>query len=397
MSRKDLRDRVVLVVDAQALGMLGVIRSLGRAGYRVHAASSDPAALGCSSAFAAARAVHPPYGSTGFLQWLHGYVAEHRIEAIVPSEGFLHAISGAYEQYRHLMPDAVPLEVWARCLSKVESQLQLLRVDPHYTRLPPGGIVATDAPPPDLDAIRAVMGPYYLKADAGQGIDRRSAVIRRCESAEELRDAIATLQPHYRHLLWQGYATGRKVGVSLWRHGGEFLAESMTLGLHMEPHTGGMMSLRETFWHEAILADAKVRMAALGWTGVAMMEYKWDPATGDFWFIEINARYWGYLHLDLLAGKDFPRLQMDAFFGHVERDLGPPKRRLSCRNTVTGEMGYLVSLLKDRAVPLPTKLRECLVFVALFLHPTQRADLLFPGDRRLYWIAWRRFLFGATG
>lgn len=392
----DIGNRAVLVADAQALGMVAVVRSLGRAGYRVHAVSSQADALGCASTFAHARAHHPAYLSVEFLPWLREYLCRWQIDAIVPSEAFLHAVSGVYDEFRHLIPDAVPLEVWKRCLSKVESQRRLLEVDPRCSGLPPGGIVATDGPLPSPEAIEAIAKPYYLKADAGQGIDRNSAVIRRCVSARELLDAMAELQPHYRNLLWQGYATGRKVGVSLWCHEGEFLAESMTMGLHMEPHTGGMMSLRETFWHEAILADAKAKMTVLGWQGVAMMEYKWNPATDEFWFIEINARFWGYLHLDLFAGKDFPRLQMDGFFGQIERDLGPATQRLSCRNTVTGEIAYLVSLLKDHDVPLVTKMRECMVFFALFLHPTQHADLLFPGDRGLYWRAWRQFLFGAS-
>jgi hypothetical protein len=390
------RDRAILVMDSQALGMVGVVRSLGKAGYRVHAASCQPGALGCASKFARASAQHPDYSSEQFLPWLRDYVDRHRIDAIVPSEAFLHAITSVYNEFRHLIPDAVPLDVWRRCLSKVESQRRLLEVDPRGIGLPPGGVVTTNGPLPSIEKINSIAKPYYLKADAGQGIDRDKAVIKRCMSARELQDAIAELQPHYRNVLWQGYATGQKVGVSIWRHQGEFMAENMTLGLHMEPHTGGMMSLRRTFWHDAILADAKSKMAALGWQGVAMMEYKWNPDTDEFWFIEINSRFWGYLHLDLYAGKDFPRLQMDGFFGRLERDCGPARHQVSCRNTVTGEIGYLVSLLKDRDVHSLTKLREFLLFCALFLHPTLRADLLFPGDRGLYWLAWRQYLFGTT-
>lgn len=138
--------------------------------------------------------------------------------------------------------------------------------------------------------------------------------------------------------------------------------------------------------------DAKQKMKRLGWQGVAMMKCKWIPATDEVRLIEINARYWGYLHLDLFAGKDFPRLQLDAHFGKTDSDIGPPRNELYCRDTVSGEVLYLVSLLKDAKVSWRSKVWRMLVFGTLFFHPTMKADLLFPADRSLYWRAWSQFL-----
>jgi hypothetical protein len=47
-------------------------------------------------------------------------------------------------------------------------------------------------------------------------------------------------------------------------------------------------------------------LRALHWHGVAMVEFKWDEASGDFWLLEINGRFWGSLPLALAAGVDFP-------------------------------------------------------------------------------------------
>ena len=55
----------VLVPEAHAIGMIAVIRSLGRAGYPVHAAASRPDALGLQSKFAA-HAVHFPLRRTSY-------------------------------------------------------------------------------------------------------------------------------------------------------------------------------------------------------------------------------------------------------------------------------------------------------------------------------------------
>lgn len=387
------REKHVLVTHSHALGMLGVIRSLGRAGYQVHAASSERAgALGFSSRFTHYAAIHPPYESPKFLPWLDTYLESFNISAIIPSEGFLHAITSRYDRYRHLIPDAAPLEIVRSSMSKIAVQGKLLKRIPDCPHLPAGGIIGPDSPLPDLDLLSRWPGPFYVKGDAEYSTGERVAHVARCENAQSLLRELVHQQSRYSRLLWQAHAPGRKVGVSLWRHNGEFRAESMVLGIHTAPHTGGMMSLRRTFWHERMLADAKAKMAALEWPGVAMMEYKWDAETDDFWFIEMNARYWGYLHLDLYSGKDFPAYQLDAFFGHCVSDLGPAKRAVTCRNSMPGEVSYLLSLLRDRQVNPIRKLWESLEFTFLFFHPFHKADLLFPGDSRPYWIEWKRFL-----
>ena len=89
----------ILVMDAHAVGMLGVIRSLGRAGYSVTACATSASALGLHSHYAEDVAVHPPYASGNFASWLDDYISERRVDMIVPSEGFLHAVRDRYERF----------------------------------------------------------------------------------------------------------------------------------------------------------------------------------------------------------------------------------------------------------------------------------------------------------
>src|SRR3546814_7935115 len=67
------------------------------------------------------------------------------------------------------------------------------------------------------------------------------------------------------------------------------------------------MSLRRTSQNPALVEDALRRLRCLGWQGAAMLEYRVRDSDGSFDFIELNPRYWQSLHLDLLAGIDFPR------------------------------------------------------------------------------------------
>lgn len=86
------------------------------------------------------------------------------------------------------------------------------------------------------------------------------------------------------------------------------------------PITGGPSTLRESIWDPALQQRAEDLLASLGWTGVAMVEFKVDPRDGEPKLLEVNPRFWGSLHHAILCGVDFPfllyRLAMD---GDVDR------------------------------------------------------------------------------
>ena len=99
----------------------------------------------------------------------------------------------------------------------------------------------------------------------------------------------------------------------------------------------------------------------------------------------MNARFWGYLHLDLFSGIDMPRLQMDRFFGFRAGDAPVQDLGVRCRHTLPGDASFLVSLLKDGDVGAGSKIRGLARFLLDFADPRLHSDLLFPGDRHLYW------------
>ena len=70
---------------------------------------------------------------------------------------------------------------------------------------------------------------------------------------------------------------------------------------------GGSSYRRSVPLQSDLLAATERLMAALDYTGVAMVEFKVNPRTGKWIFIEINGRFWGSLPLAIAAGADFPR------------------------------------------------------------------------------------------
>ena len=53
---------------------------------------------------------------------------------------------------------------------------------------------------------------------------------------------------------------------------------------------------------------AHALLSSLNWHGLAMVEFKYNPTTKQAWFIEINPRLWGSVHLAISAGVEFPYL-----------------------------------------------------------------------------------------
>jgi hypothetical protein len=176
--------------------------------------------------------------------------------------------------------------------------------------------------------------------------------------------------------------------------GGEPIAHFMHLREHEVPHSGGASSLRRSWWHAGIHADALAKLRALHWEGVAMMEYRWESDSDTFYFIEMNPRFWGSLHLALYSGVDFPRLLLDAFHGRPSPPLAEYPLGIRCRWTFPKEPQYVWSCLKDPELSWRARLWPILEFGLLSLDPRIRADLLFPGDRQLYWESVKRFFRG---
>lgn len=378
----------VLVSEAQTTGAIAVIRSLGRAGYPVHAIAPRDDALGLRSNFAARAGPCPPYGDPAFLDWLRGYVARYGIQAIVPSEALLLALRPAIEEFGPLLPFGDDPAILYAGMSKFDLFAQL-EGQPH---LPPTLLVRDGAQLPTRDALERLGAPLYVKVDGAHAREPENGFVRACASADEALAALQELAPRFEKLLVQGHVGGRGVGAFflLWR--GELLAEFMHRRIHEVPHTGGASSLRESWFHRAIRDDALQKLRAMAWEGVAMMEYRWDEERDAFHFLEMNGRFWGSLHLALQSGVDFPRALLDAFFGRPEPLPARFPLGVKCRHTFPMEVQYVWSRLKDRALPARARAWSAVEFFLLMADPRVRSDLLFPGDEGLYWESLRRFV-----
>jgi hypothetical protein len=162
----DRSRHAVLVPSAHSTAAIGVIRSLGRAGYHVHATASDSSALGLRSRFAARRVVHPTISSGEFAAWFANYVKQHEIKLIIPGGGFDLGGHPVFGDYAELFPTSIASTVLTVSRSKTDLFMRLLEGDEnHRANLPPLLIVDFDRHVPTEQELAALPAPLFIKLD----------------------------------------------------------------------------------------------------------------------------------------------------------------------------------------------------------------------------------------
>lgn len=374
----------ILVPDVQTRAQLAALRSLGDAGYATHAVAASPAAMGLKSRKAVRTAIHPPYSDPGFCDWLRSYCAQHDIRMIVPSGGLLGAVRSQFQSFKPLLPVADDFDAVYSAGDKIAAYRcwNAAGLLDHH----PPTLIAARGQPVDVSALPL---PIYVKGGRGADGEVAGVGFHRCMSHVDALAAVErTLASGYEDVLVQGGVDGRQVGVSLLMGEDGPLAANVVVDCHAEPHSKGTMSLRRSEWHQDVYEDAVSRLSALGWRGCAMVEYRREDATGAFHVIEVNARFWQYLHLDLHAGVDFPRLAAEWFLEGKRPPPIRPKEGVVCRDLFPGEVAQLVNALRRP----DGRLRAITGFFTRFLDFRIYSDLSWPGDRMLFWRELLRFI-----
>jgi len=376
----------VLVPEAHAMGSVACIRSLGRAGHTVIAASDQVDALGFRSNYCSRSVLQPKDLSLAtYAAWLSAVVRDNDIDLVIPSETLVGMLGQRIDDFAGLLPCGPDPRRLERFIGKFELFSAFLEGQDASLRANLSGTLLLRRGDDIHARLATLTPPIFVKFDAVQARGLPASVLR-FDSCEAAQEALPPMLDRYERAVAQQFAPGAGVGVFFLRWNGEVKATLMHRRLHEVPHTGGVSSLRESWWNERVHEDALKRIEALEWWGVGMLEYRWDASTGNFALMEFNARFWGSLHLALFAGVDFPRLLVDAWAGRaiesVRASVG-----VRCRYTFPKEVEHLWSLLRDSKVHAHTKLNAVLEFIMLSFSPGVHSDLWFPRDRGLYFRA----------
>ena len=301
--------RQVLVLDADQLSTLAVVRSLGRHGCAVTAAAASPHAIAFQSRYASQHLIYPDplQQHRAFLEWLTNTLTNHSFDLMIPvTDRSIVPILTIRNALEALSPIAIaPNPVMEQVVSKCRMHSLALEAG---LDVPESWIIKE---PAALDAIEPRNGfPLVVKAERslawldgyGQALETRYVADRATLKDLGARYAL------YGDVLVQSRVMGHGVGLGLLARDGLLLHCFQYRRLHELPLTGGGSAYRVSETLDPVLeGQATELVRQLGWHGAMMLEFKYDPRAKMYWFIEANGRFWGGLPLALAAGVDFPR------------------------------------------------------------------------------------------
>ncbi len=311
---------------------LAVVRDLARLGLTVDVASSTPDPIAGYSRHCNNALVYPDplTHEADFLVWCTHLLAQNTYDLIipvtertvVPLQALLDTPGG--DRITIARPEALAVALDKDRTLALAAQLGIPVPASHLiTGLEQVGPLAATLRMP------VVVKPARSIGENAQG--RRQLSV---DYAFDQRGLEASVEHQLRFgpVLLQEYVRGQGVGIELIADRGEIVFAFQHQRLHEVPLTGGGSSLRVSVPIAPPLLEASRKlMRALSWHGVAMVEFKWEPASGAFSLMEINGRFWGSLPLAVAAGADFPAMLYELMIEGRVRERPPYRTGIYCR------------------------------------------------------------------
>ena len=198
--------------------------------------------------------------------------------------------------------------------------------------------------------------------------------------ADQLRTSLERYRPLGVYPLVQQFCPGYGLGQMFVMHQGNALLAFQHRRVHEWPPEGGVSSVCESVGldEHAELQKLSMRLLQdLAWDGPAMVEYRFDPATGKAVLMEINGRFWGSLPLTRHAGAHFGWTTYRALYlGDSTREVRGYRSGVRCAFMIP-EMKRLLRIItapgkiQNRSLHF-SPLAEVGAFLLLLLNPRTR-------------------------
>lgn len=200
-----------------------------------------------------------------------------------------------------------------------------------------------------------------------------------CQTPDELIAYLRRFEPAGTYPLIQEYVAGNGLGQFVLMKDGQAHYTFQHWRVHEWPPEGGSSSLCESVsadLHQELMAKSIALLRELGWEGVAMVEYRYDPATGEAALMEVNGRFWGSLPLAYHSGANFPYLYYRLFGLGLPVNHPPYRAGVRCRYMVPETKRLARILFAPHKIPdrqLAFKRGpELLSYLADFVRPHSR-------------------------
>lgn len=309
----------ILVTDGENRSALAMTRSLGRKGHAVFVSGLEIGNLSASSVFCRKSFVSPdPLGNAEcYSAEIARIVLKEQIDVIFPmTEQSVYILNSA----RSVFGESVVLACApAEKMEAVSNKYRLFRLAENMGIAMPKTIYVDGkhdfyvqkVAPSDFPV---VVKPAFSKIVVGTKI--LSSGVMYAKDQNELCRLYDTKEVLQYPSLIQELIVGEGTGLFTLFDGDRHLALFSHRRLLEKPPSGGVSVLSESIALDDEMVEAAHKLlAAVEWSGIAMVEFKRDIRDGSAKLMEINGRFWGSLQLAVSSGVDFPALCLDYYLG----------------------------------------------------------------------------------
>ena len=375
---------------------LGLVRELGRAGVPVIGITHDAKAIGLSSKYLARKLVVEQPRSPELLTAIRALGEEFGPCCLLTvSEANLSWLAQSGDVFGKVRPVAPTAEKLATVLDKQRTLTAARAV----------GITVPDTV--EVHSIQEAGAlaenfkfPAVLKWKDPNTVARKlSAHSLELLKAEYVYTAAQFLEAARRYAplgewpIVQAYCPGVGLGQFFYMHRGEPVRRFQHIRVAEWPPEGGFSSVCDSVsldQHQALQQKSVDLLRHIGWEGVAMVEYRWDPATDQAVLMEINGRYWGSYPLAVHCHADFALISYLLENGMAVPALPAVLDGYRCRMMST-EIKRLVRILFQRELIVDRSFKvrrwaETVQFVANFFRAKVRYYVWDIDDPKPFWV-----------
>jgi len=378
----------VLVLDGHSSAALAFTRSLGRAGYWVavgfNRGEFAPAALSryCQQSI---QYPVPTADPLSFIEFVADFVRLNAIELVLPmTDWTTFPLVRERARIRGFARLAAPnLDV----LETVSDKYATIALARELNIPVPETLLAHSVN--DLEAAKRWTFPAVVKDRSSVRWLGDKTVFGSASYAYSWNDLVAMVQQRLERagdVLVQEFVHGVGVGFSSFAVGGTACLPFQWERVREGDPCGGASTARKSVPLDAqVFEFGRDLMIRSGFQGIAMVEFKRDPATGRLCLMEINGRPWGSLQLAVEAGIDYPRHVVE---WHLHGTKPPVRARyktnITCRRVV-GDLNHLARVRKGRPPGWPGAYPgfwSTLVKISVPWYPGLRYEDLYVRDLR---------------
>ncbi len=365
---------------------LALVRELGRAGVPVIGIAQNHNAIGLRSRYLHARAVVMNLRSEQGIKALqalgerHGagvllaisevniaWLIKHRDEL-----GKLHPLVPTSESFAYALDKTLAIEAARRVgitvpISQVPASWN--EVECIANSFPFPGVLKWPAPGDIVETLEFHALPL-IKAE-------------HIHNPAEFLAASRRYAPMNDWPMLQKYCPGIGLGQFFYMHKGEAIRRFQHFRVAEWPPEGGFSSVCDALPLTSFVELQEQSIALLrsiGWEGVAMVEYRYDPAHDRAVLMEINGRFWGSFPLAVACNAGFGLLAYGLTSLGKAPDLPQPRDDLRCRMVITELKRLARILLQSKKIHDPHFVVQPIKEMSRFI-----ADYFRPGVRYYVW------------